>query len=198
MRKQRWRWTLVLLTCGLVVACGREKRMAEAAIKTAEVTVSSAAADAATYAADQWKSITDSLAAAKDAYARKDYKTALASISDIGPKVQEAEAAAAAKKTELENAWNDMSAGLPKMMEAVKSRVDILSASRKLPAGMDKTKLEGIQSGLASATQTWNDAMAAQKSGNLMDAVAKANSVKEAATKLMTDLGMTPPAAAGG
>lgn len=198
MRKHGTRWTLVLLACGLVVACGKEKRMAQAALKSAETTVASAGEDVAKYAPDQWKEITDSLASAKDSFARKDYKAALASLADIGPKVQEAEGLASTKKTELENAWNDMSAGLPKMMDAIKSRVDILAASRKLPAGMDKAKLEGITSGLASATQTWNEASDAQKAGNLTEAVAKANSVKEAATKLMQDLGMSLPSAVGG
>ncbi len=198
MRKHWLRGTLVLLACVVAVACGKEKRMAEAAIKSAEVTVASAGEDVAKYAPDLWNQITGSLAAAKDSFARGDYKGALASLQDISPKVQEAQGLASTKKTDLENAWNDMSAGLPKMVDAIKSRVDILSASRKLPAGMDKAKLEGISSGLASATQTWNEASEAAKAGNLTDAVAKANSVKDAATKLMQDLGMSLPAAAGG
>ncbi|MGH9368494.1 MAG: hypothetical protein ACRD3M_12555, partial [Thermoanaerobaculia bacterium] len=74
----------------------------------------------------------------------------------------------------------------------------ILSASRKLPAGMDKAKLEGVTTGLASATQTWNEASEAFKAGNLTDAVSKGNSVKDSAAKLMQDLGMSLPAAAGG
>ena len=198
MLKHWSRLILVLLACGLVVACGKEKRMADTAIKAAEAAVASGGEEVAKYASDQWKQITDSLASAKESFAKGDYKGALASVQDIGSKVQEAQGAASTKKTELENAWNDMSAGVPKMMDAIKSRVDTLSASKKLPAGMDKAKVDGIRSGLSSATQTWNEASEAHKAGNLIDAVAKGNSVKEAAAKLMQDLGMSPPAAGGG
>ncbi|MGH9367615.1 MAG: hypothetical protein ACRD3M_08075 [Thermoanaerobaculia bacterium] len=198
MLKNAARWIPVVLACSVLVACGKEKRMADSAIKAAETTVASAGEDVGVYAADQWKQITDSLAAAKESFAKGDYKAALASVADIGPKVQEAQGAASTKKTELENAWNELAAGLPKMLDAVKSRADILSASRKLPAGMDKAKLEGVTTGLASATQTWNEASEAFKAGNLTDAVSKGNSVKDSATKLMQDLGMSLPAAAGG
>jgi len=198
MRKQWSRGAAVFLACALVVACGKEKRMAEAALKSAEITVASAGDDVAKFAPELWKQITDSLAAAKDAYARKDYKAALASLQDIAPKVQEAEGLASAKKTELEAAWTQLGAGVTKMVEAIQSRVDVLSASRKLHAGMDKAKLDAAKSGLASAAQTWSEATAAHTSGNLADAVAKANAVKDSATKLMQDLGMSLPAAVGG
>jgi len=39
----------------------------------------------------------------------------------------------------LTKAWQEMSGGLPKMVEAIKSRVDILSKSKKLlPTGQGK------------------------------------------------------------
>lgn len=199
MPKHWLRMTLVLLAgCLLVVACGQEKKAAEAAVKTAEDAVNAAGPDVAKYAADQWKSVTDSLAAAKDSLAKGDYKAALAGASEITQKLKDAAAAASAKKDELTKAWNDMSTGLPKMVDAIKSRVDILSASKKLPKELDKAKLEDAKSGLAAATQAWNEASDAFKSGNIADAVAKANSVKDRATQIMQSLGMAPPAAAGG
>jgi len=199
MPKQWLRLTLVLLTgCLLAVACGQAKKAAEAAVKTAEDAVNAAGPDVAKYAADQWKAVTDSLAAAKDSLARGDYKAALAGANDVTQKVKDAAAAAAAKKDELTKAWNDMSTGLPKMVDAIKSRVDTLSASKKLPKEIDKAKFEEAKSGLAAATQAWNEATDAFKSGNLADAIAKANSVKDKAAQIMQSLGMTPPAAAGG
>jgi len=198
MRRFHSRLVLGVLACALAIGCGAEKRAAQAAIQTAETAVSSAGDDVSKYAADQWKGITDSLAAAKDAFAKGDYKGAMAGISDIGKRVQDAQAAASTKKTELTNAWNDMSAGLPKMVDAIKSRVDILSASKKLPAGMTAATLDSAKQGLASATQTWTEAQDAYKSGNLTDAVAKATAVKDKAVEVMKALGMTPPPAAGG
>jgi hypothetical protein len=198
MRKQISRIALVLVGCALMVACGQDKKLAETALMSADEAVKAASPDISQYAADSWKGVTDSLKAAQDAFARKDYKAALAAANEIAPKVQEAASAAMAKKDELTKAWTEMSEGMPRMVEAIKSRVDILSASRKLPAGMDKAKLEEAKSGLASASQMWSEASDAAKSGNLMDAVAKANAVKEKAAQLMQGLGMSLPAAMGG
>jgi hypothetical protein len=198
MRKQISRIALVLVSCALVVACGQDKKLAEAALKTAEDAVKAASPDVAQYAADSWKGVTDSLAAAKDAAARKDYKAALTGANEIAQKVQEATSVAMAKKDELTKSWSEMSEGLPKMVEAIKSRVDILSASKKLPAGMDKAKLDAAKAGLASASQAWTEASDAFKAGNLTDALAKANSVKDSAAQLMQSLGMSLPSAMSG
>jgi len=196
MLRKSSRFALVILACGLAVGCGKYKRLADTAIKTTETAVGAAGDDVVKYANDQWQPIVNALASAKDSYAKGDYKAAIASVQDIGPKIQAAQAAASAKKTELENAWNDLSGGLPKMVDAIKSRVDILSASKKLPAGLDKAKVDAAKSGLDAATSAWNSAQDAFKAGKLTDALAQANSVKDQATQIMQSLGMTPPPAA--
>ncbi|HTO87858.1 MAG TPA: hypothetical protein VMR54_10070 [Thermoanaerobaculia bacterium] len=198
MLKNGLRGALALLACCLVVACGRDKRLADTAIKTAEKAVATGGPDVEKYAAEQWKGVTDSLAAAKENFAKGEYKAAIASVENIGQKVLDAQAAATAQKTRLENAWTDLAAGVPKMVDAIKSRVDILSASKKLPKGLDRATLESAQAGLAAATQSWADASAAFKAGNLQDALAKANMVKEKAAQIMQSLGMSVPEAAGG
>ncbi len=198
MRKFSSRLVLGVLACALAIACGQEKRAARAALLSADRIIASAGEDAAKFAADQWKGITDTLAAAKDSFGKGDYRGTIAGLQDFGKKVQDAEAAASTKKTELTNAWNDMSAELPKMVDAIKSRVDTLSSAKKLPKGLDAATFDGAKQGLSAATQAWTEAQDAFKSGNLTDAVAKANSVKEKAVQIMQSLGMTPPPAAGG
>ena len=191
------RWmvpALVVLTCGLLVACGQEKKMAEAAVKTAEDAVNAAGPDVAKFAADQWKAVTDALTAAKDSLAKGDYKGALAGANDIAQKVKDAAAAASAKKDELTKTWNDAYAALPQAMESVKGKLDSLTSMKKLPAGMDKAKLEDAKSGLAAANKSWADAVDAFKAGNLTDAVAKAGAAKEKATALLQSLGVSAPA----
>jgi hypothetical protein len=74
--------------------------------------------------------------------------------------------------------------------------VEILSKSKKLPASIDKEKFELAKATLATVTQTCTEASNAFNSGNLLDAVGKANSVKEKATEIMNVLGMKAPAAA--
>jgi hypothetical protein len=194
--KNSARLALLVLACALAVGCGKYRRLADTAIKTAEKAVASAGDDVGKYAADQWKEITDSLAAAKDSYARGDYKAAIEGLRDIGTKVQAAQVAASSKKTELGNAWKEMSDAIVQMVDAIKSRVDVLSASKKLPKGLDKATLESARAGLAAATQSWNEASEAFKAGKLNDALAKAKTVKERAAQIMQSLGMSVPDAA--
>jgi len=191
---------VAVLLAGLmmVVGCSRDKEPAEAAIKAAEAAVGTAKAEAAKYVPDQVKGVEDALKAAKDAFEKKEYTQALTAAKDIPAKAKDLAAAAAAKKAELTKAWEEMAGGLPKMVEAIKSRVDILSKSKKLPANLDKAKFEGAKAGLAEITQTWTDADNAFKGGNITDALAKANTVKAKATEIMTTLGMQAPAGAKG
>jgi hypothetical protein len=79
---------------------------------------------------------------------------------------------------------------------AIQSRVDILSQSKKLPAGLDKAKLEGAKAGLTALNQTWTEASEAYKAGNLTDAIGKATAAKDKAAEVMTALNMQLPAAA--
>ena len=196
MKKSLALIAVVLVGLMLVAGCSRDKEPAEAAIKAAEAAIGSAKAEAAKYVPDQVKGVEDALKAAKDAFEKKEYTQALNAAKDLPAKAKELAAAAAAKKDELTKSWEAMAGGLPKMVEAIKSRVDILSKSKKLPANLDKAKFEGAKSGLAEITQAWMDADSAYKGGNIADAVAKANAVKAKATEIMTTLGMQLPAAA--
>ena len=132
----------------------------------------------------------------KDKFAKGDYKAVLAEAPALTTRANAVAAAATAKKAELAKSWEAMSAGLPKMMEAVKSRIDILSKSKKLPANVTKEKFEAAKAGLAEATKGWDDATAAYKGGNVADAMAKADTVKKKTVEALEALGMPVPPAA--
>jgi hypothetical protein len=139
---------------------------------------------------DDFRSLSDDLAAAKDAFAKKDYKGALAAAQSIQQKANDVTAKAKAKKDELAASWNALSADVPKMVEAVKSRVDILSQSKKLPKGLDQAAFDSAKNDLTAATSAWAEAQAAQAAGKWSDAIAKANEVKAKAAAAMSSLGM--------
>jgi hypothetical protein len=105
--------------------------------------------------------------------------------------------AIAAKKAELTKAWTTMESGVPKLVEAVKSRVDVLGKSRSLPAGITKETLNNAKAGLATASQTWSEATSAASVGDVATAVARARSVQASVVNLMQSLNMQVPAAAG-
>ena len=189
MLKQSWK-SLAVVACVLAIACNSGKAPAEAALKLAEEAVNSARAEAESLVPDDFKSLSDDLAAAKEAYAKGDYKGALAAAQSIQQKANDVTAKAKAKKDEMAAGWNAVAADVPKMVEAVKSRVDILSQSKKLPKGLDQAKFDAAKNDLASATSAWAEASAAQAAGKWNDAIAKANEAKAKATAAMAGLGM--------
>ena len=179
-----------------LAACSSGKAPAEQAIKAAEEALNAAKGEAAKYVPDQVKAVEDELNAAKDSLAKKDYAAATSAATSVVAKAKDLAAAAAAKKDELTKSWEGLSAGMPQMLDAIKSRVDILSKSKKLPANLDKEKFEGAKSGLAEITKAWDEASNAFKEGNIADAHAKAMAVKEKASEIMATLGMQPQQAA--
>jgi hypothetical protein len=189
MLKRSWKYALALV-CVATLACNSGKAPAEAAMKLAEEAVSGAQTEAAGLVPDDMKSLSDDLAVARDQMAKGDYKAALASAQSIQQKANDVLAKAKTKKDELTATWNQMSDSLPKMIDAIKSRVDILSQSKKLPAGLDAAKLASAKDGLAAATTAWTEAQDAWKGGKWTDAIAKATTVKDKATEVMAMLGM--------
>ena len=189
MLKTSWKYALALV-CAATLACNSGKAPAEAAMKLAEEAVAGAQTEAASLVPDDMKSLSDDLAAARDAMTKGDYKTALASAQSIQQKANDVLAKAKAKKDELTATWNQMSDSVPKMVDAIKSRVDILSQSKKLPAGMDAAKLASAKDGLATATTAWTEAQDAFKASKWTDAIAKGTSAKDKATEVMGMLGM--------
>jgi hypothetical protein len=190
------RKALCLAALVLLSACASDKAPAEQAIKAAEAAVAEVKAEAAKWVPDQARSLDAALASVKDKFAKGEYKAVLAEAPALATQAKSIAAAAAAKKAELTKSWEEMSAGLPKMIEAAKSRVDILSKSKKLPANVTKEKFDSAKTDLAAATQGWTDAMAAYSGGGIADAVAKANVVKQKTVAALEALGMPVPPAA--
>jgi hypothetical protein len=190
------RRALCLAALVTLSACASDKAPAEQAVKGAEAAVAEAKAEGAKWVPEQAQSLDAALASVKDKFGKGEYKAVLAEAPALASQAKSVATAATAKKAELTKSWEEMSAGLPKMVDAVKSRVDILSKSKKLPANVTKEKFESAKADLAAATQGWTDAMAAYSGGNVADAVAKANTVREKAVAALEALGMPVPPAA--
>ncbi len=185
---------VVVLASLTAVACSMQKGPAQAAIAAAETAFNSAKPEAEKFVPDQVKGVEDAIATAKDSFAKGDYQAALTAAQAIPAQVTALTAAAAARKGELTKSWAGLSEGLPKVVEAIQSRVDILAKARRLPADMDKAKLASAQDGLKTVTDTWAQAKTAFDAGNLPDAVAKAGTAKAKAAEVLGLLGMPVPA----
>jgi hypothetical protein len=179
----------------LLAACVSGQGPAEQALKAAEDAVNTAAAEAVKYVPAQVKAVQDQLKSLKDTFAKGDYKAVMRGASDLTAKVKALSAAAAAKKAELVKSWEDVNAGLPKVVDAIKRRVDIFARAKQLPASVERATVDAAQTGLQALDKVWNDAQASFKSGNLADALAKAQTAKTQAAEIMTKLGMDVPQA---
>jgi hypothetical protein len=85
----------------------------------------------------------------------------------------------------IEKGGKGGSEGIPKMMEAIKSRVGILSKSKKLPASRTKEKFEEAKFGLDNALKDRETAKESFKGDMLAEDVAKGNTVKEKAVQVL-------------
>src|SRR5262249_3032220 len=165
--------SMVAVVVALLTGCASNKGPAEAALAAAQSAVDSVVAEASKYVPDQAQSLQAQLTALKDKFAKGDYEAVITDAKALAGKAKEVASAAAAKKTELTQTWTSMSDGMPKVVEAIKGRVDILSQSKKLPANMTQDVLASAKSGLGELTEQWTAATEAYKGGNLMDAITK-------------------------
>jgi paraquat-inducible protein B len=154
---------------------------------------------AAKFAPSDLQGVESSLAALKEKIAKGDYKAVLAEAPALTSAVDSLKQTVATKKSEAEAAiaaataeWSSLSADVPKMVDAIQSRVDILGQARKLPKNISQEAFDAAKSGLESMKATWAEATAAFASGDAVDAVSKANSVKQMGTDVLQKLGMTP------
>jgi len=192
----------IALAALMLVGCANQMEPAKKAIADIEAAISAAGPDAAQYIPDQLQAVTSQLADLKAKFDQKDYKGVIAAAPALlteaqglaGAAASAKEAAEAAKAAALEALgaeWTTLSAGLPAQVAAIESRVNILSKSKKLPANLDQATFESVKTGLADAKALWDQATAAQASGNVEAAVTAARQVKEKADAAMVALGMT-------
>lgn len=184
-----------LAVAGLMLAaCASQMEPAKQAIDGIESAVSAASADAGKYIPDELAAVQSKLADLKASFDKKDYKAVIVGAPAVLSSAQGLAAAAAAKKDEMMKAaaasWTSMSASLPGLVAAVKSRVDVLSKSKKLPEGID---LSAAKTALAEATESWTKAQAASASGNVEEAASLAGMVKDKAMAAAAALKLTLP-----
>jgi hypothetical protein len=191
------RWMVVAVVL-LAIGCANQKGPAEQAVATIESAVAAIKEEAAKYAPSDLQGVESSIASLKEKIAKKDYKAVLADAPAVSASVDALKQVVATKKAEAEAAiaaatteWNALSADVPKMVEAIQSRVDILGKSSKLPKSVSKEAFDAAKSGLESMKATWAEATSAFASGDAVGAVAKANSVKQTGTEVLQKLGMT-------
>jgi len=186
---------LVLGLIGVLASCSSEKGAATAAIQSAESSWASARDNVMKVMPSDARMLDEAIASAKASLEQGDAKAALAATKDLPVRIQELTASLQAKETELRTQWTALSAGLPGVIASVQERVDKLSKSRALPAGIDQPVFDEVKASMTSATQLWAEAQADEHSGNIGDAVTKAVGVKDMLVKALNALKLPVPEA---
>lgn len=190
-------WVLAMLAAVFVTACQNQKAPAEQAIASAESALTNIRDMATRYAPDQLQAVDAQLNSAKDSLAKGDYKAVLAGMPALNSAISSLKDTATAKQQEVDaandkakDAWGPLSSDVPKMVDAIQSRVDILSKSHHLPKGVTKESLATAKSSVDSMKSAWGDASNAATSGDYSTAVSKAQAVRDQASQVMQSLGM--------
>ena len=119
-----------------------------------------------------------------------DSRTLRTAAGGLAAKAQEVAKAAADKKAELTARWDELQAGIPQMLEGLKSRLDILAEAKKLPADLTKEKLAELQSAYDEAAKQFEEAKAAAGE-DLAKAVEAGAAIKAKAIEIAGALGLT-------
>lgn len=190
-------WLLAALAAALVVGCANQKAPAEQAIAGAETSLAAVRDTAQKYAPDELKSVEDQLQGLKDSLAKGDYRAVLTGAPTVNSAISSLKDAAEAKKADAEaalakakDAWGPMSADVPKLVEEIHKRVEVLSKTHRLPKGVTKDSVAAAKSGVDSLKSEWGEAESAATSGDYTTAMSKAQSVKDKAAAMMKSLGM--------
>jgi hypothetical protein len=191
--------TMVALaaTTMMLFACANQKEPAEKAVAQVESSLAEFRADAEKYAAEELKSVEDSVTRLKANLAKKDYQAVKLGAPAVASSIKSLKDAVAVKKADMEAVmaaaqaeWTDISAKMPQMVEVLQSRIDTLSKSRKLPSGVDKATFESVKTDFEAVKTEWAEASSEFASGMAADAVRKARNAKTKGESILVRLGM--------
>ncbi|MEZ5497800.1 MAG: hypothetical protein R3E77_00085 [Steroidobacteraceae bacterium] len=189
LKKTAW---LAAFTAALLIgACASQKEPATKAVAGVEAALAAVQDEANKYVPDQVAGVNDTITKLKDSLAKGEYAKVLQAAPAATSAIDGLKNAIAAKKAELEATWTDYSSNLPMMVDAIKSRVDILSQSRRLPANISKESFDTAKAGLEMINSKWADASAAAGSGDFTAAIDGAKAVKAKGEEVMSLLGLS-------
>ena len=187
---------LVVVVGMFMASCSSGKKTAATvAIQAAEDAYNAAKIELMKYVPEQAKGVEDAISGAKASLDKHAYEEALAAAKAVPDKVTELTAAAAAKKVELTKSWQENSGGISKMLQTIRGKLTLWSIPKEMPRNLNKTKIKAARIGYEEAAAKWEEAKNAFAHGNLPNATAKADTVREKAVEIMRTLGIKVPAA---
>lgn len=182
----------VVLVCGLTFAAlGCNKAPAQAALAAVDQAFTAAKPELEKYVPEEAKSLGDAVQAARAQFDAGQYTEVLAAAKDLTPKIAAAVEAAGKKKSDMVKAFGEMQASMPGLLASLTAKAAELAKAKKLPAGLDKAKLESATAEIGTVSQSWAEIAGSFDKGDIAGAVQKAQGAKAKAEELATLLGVT-------
>lgn len=179
----------------LIAGCASQEQPATQAVTAVELSLAEVRVDAAKFAPEELNAAETKLAKIKSQLAKEDYKDVLSGSSELTKDVAVLKEVVVSKQTQFAaatNEWESLSEEVPKMVQAIESRVDTLSGSKKLPSDVNREVFEAAKAALASMKAQWAEATAAFSAGNATEAADKARIVQAKAEEVAGQLGISP------
>jgi hypothetical protein len=182
----------------LAAGCENLKDPATQEVSRTQEEMAALGDDASKYDPSGVQSVQAEVGALKDSLAKGDYKAVIAQSPKVNADINTVMDAVTAKKAEVADAlakanetWKRLSSQVPQLIQKIQDRTKTLSKSKHLPKGLSKSAVADAKSGLESLKTGWTDASSAFTSGNVTDAVSKAQAVKDKADETLQSLGVT-------
>jgi hypothetical protein len=135
------------------------------------------------------RSLEEDLAAGRNSLEQGDYKAALAAAQSLQQRSNEVIAKVRARKQEANAAWTALSAEMPGLIASVMSRMEMLAKTRRPPKSADARRVREARENVGAATDSWNAAIEAHRSGDVPGALAKGRDAKAKLEKAGTLVG---------
>jgi hypothetical protein len=174
---------LALSANAFLIACANNEEPAQSLINSAETAIAETRPDAEKYAPEQLRESEAALAKAKQDFANEDYKAVLAAQPILNEKVVAMRESVVATQTAMAAAtheWEELSEEVPKMVQAIETRVGSLSGQKQQAA---KAELDTMKA-------TWQEATAAFSAGKPLEAADKGRVVQVKAKEVSEQLGI--------
>ncbi|HTU66485.1 MAG TPA: hypothetical protein VMF52_11090 [Steroidobacteraceae bacterium] len=179
----------------VLAACASQKEPAEQVVSRVDSALSEFRADAEKYAAEELKSVDESVANLKKQLAKQDYGAVVQGGTPVLNAVNSLKDTVAQRKVDAEQMlaaateeWNSLTAALPAQVDTLQKRVDQIAKTKKLPKGLDKAGFETAKTDFDNLKTQWTQAGADFAEGKAAEALRKARAVKASIADLATRL----------
>lgn len=182
-----------LLAAGFLAlaACSSQQEPAQQAATSVENALAAVREDAARYVPDQLQSVEAAVAHLKDQLGKSDYRSVIAGAPGVTAAIGKLKEEAASSRADYEAEWGIIEPDVSKMVDAIQSRVDVLSKSRRLPKEVTKEAFEAARTDLEQLKSTIDSARSTMTDGNALDAVTIVKGAQAKGRELLAQLGMS-------